>query len=177
MKPLIKSVKGSFLCQKLGKKIGTFFDDNFDFIRKECGQNFNGIVLLYDRKEDPISPLINQWTYQAQLHEILGIKNNVIEIKKNSTDNIINSKPEKFVISDIEAIDKFYAKYKFADYGTVANAVQQEADKLKNENEQLNKESSIEELRKIIDQLPLINFQRKKRNQWLLLNIINYFIP
>ena len=154
MKPLIKSVKGSFLCQKLGKKLGTFFDDNFDFIRKECGQNFNGIVLLYDRKEDPISPLINQWTYQAQLHEILGIKNNVIEIKKNSGDNLINSKPEKFVISDIEGVDKFYSKYKFADYGTVATAVQQEADKLKNENEQLNKESSIEELRKIIDQLP-----------------------
>ena len=81
-KPLIKSVKGSFLCQKLGKKLATFFDDNYDFIRKECGQNFNGILLLYDRKEDPISPLINQWTYQAQLHEILGIKNNIVDCIK-----------------------------------------------------------------------------------------------
>ena len=150
MKPIIKSVKGSTLCQKLGKKLANFFDDNYEFIRKECGQNFNGILLLYDRKEDPISPLINQWTYQAQLHEILGIKNNVIELKKGD----INDKPEKYVISDVESIDKFYSKYKFADYGTVANAVQQEADKLKNENDMLNKESSIEELRKIIDQLP-----------------------
>ena len=75
----------------------------------------------------------------------------VIELKKS---NDIKDKPEKYVISDVESIDKFYSKYKFADYGTVANAVQQEADKLKNENEQLNKESSIEELRKIIDQLP-----------------------
>ena len=148
MKPLIKSVKGSFLCQKLGKKLAAFFEDNYEFIRKECGQHFNGILLLYDRKEDPISPLINQWTYQAQLHEILGIKNNVIELKKGE------AKPEKYVISDVEAIDKFYSKYKFADYGTVATAVQQEADKLKNENDLLNKESSIEELRKIIDQLP-----------------------
>ena len=154
MKPLIKSVKGSFLCQKLGKKLGTFFDDNYDFIRKECGQNFNGVLLLYDRKEDPISPLINQWTYQAQLHEILGIKNNVLEIKKGTDGLITNAKPEKYVISDVESIDKFFSKYKFADYGTVATAVQQEADKLKNDNEQLNKESSIEELRKIIDQLP-----------------------
>ena len=154
MKPLIKSVKGSFLCQKLGKKLGTFFDDNNDFIRKECGQNFNGVLLLYDRKEDPISPLINQWTYQAQLHEILGIKNNVLEIKKGTEGLITNAKPEKYVISDVESIDKFFSKYKFADYGTVATAVQQEADKLKNDNEQLNKESSIEELRKIIDQLP-----------------------
>ena len=154
MKPLIKSVKGSFLCQKLGKKLGTFFEDNYDFIRKECGQNFNGVLLLYDRKEDPISPLINQWTYQAQLHEILGIKNNVLEIKKGTEGLITNAKPEKYVISDVESIDKFFSKYKFADYGTVATAVQQEADKLKNDNEQLNKESSIEELRKIIDQLP-----------------------
>ena len=151
MKPIIKSVKGSFLCQKIGKKLATFFDDNYDFIRKECGQNFNGILLLYDRKEDPISPLINQWTYQAQLHEILGIKNNVIELKKS---NDIKDKPEKYVVSDVESIDKFYSKYKFADYGTVANSVQQEADKLKSENDMLNKESSIEELRKIIDQLP-----------------------
>jgi len=150
MKPIIKSVKGSFLCQKLGKKLATFFDDNYDFIRKECGQNYNGILLLYDRKEDPISPLINQWTYQAQLHEILGIKNNVIELKKSAD----NNKPEKYVISDVESIDKFYSKHKFDDYGTVANAVQQEADKLKSENDMLNKESSIEELRKIIDQLP-----------------------
>lgn len=147
MRPIIKSVKGSFLCQKLGKKLASFFDENSDFIRKECGSNFNGILLLYDRKEDPISPLINQWTYQAQLHEILGIKNNVIEIKKGS-------KPEKYVVSDVESIDKFFSQYKNADYGTVANAVQKEADRLKNENDMLNKESSIEELRKIIDQLP-----------------------
>lgn len=152
MKPIIKSVRGSDICLNLGKKLAKFFDDNYDnFIRKECGQNFNGILLLYDRKEDPISPLINQWTYQAQLHEILGIKNNVIELKKGSD---VKDKPEKYVISDVESIDKFYAKYKFADYGTVANAVQQEADKLKSDNDMLNKESSIEELRKIIDQLP-----------------------
>jgi vacuolar protein sorting-associated protein 45 len=152
MKPIIKSVKGSDICLNLGKKLAKFFDDNFDnFIRKECGQNFNGILLLYDRKEDPISPLINQWTYQAQLHEILGIKNNVIELKKGSD---VKDKPEKYVISDVESIDKFYSKYKFADYGEVATAVQQEADKLKSDNDMLNKESSIEELRKIIDQLP-----------------------
>ena len=152
MKPIIKSVRGSDICQNLGKKLAKFFDDNYDnFIRKECGSNFNGILLLYDRKEDPISPLINQWTYQAQLHEILGIKNNVIELKKGSD---IKDKAEKYVISDVESIDKFYSKYKFADYGTVANAVQQEADKLKSDSDMLNKESSIEELRKIIDQLP-----------------------
>ena len=149
MKPIIKSVKGSLLCQKLGKKLATYFDDNYEFIRKECGQNYNGVLLLYDRREDPVSPLINQWTYQAQLHEIIGIKNNVLEIKKDLKD-----KPEKYVISDDEKIDKFFAANKFADYGTVANAAQKEADKLKNENDIFNKESSIEELRKIIDQLP-----------------------
>ena len=79
------------------------------------------------------------------------IKNNVIELKKSSD---IKDKQEKYVVSDVDSIDKFFSKYKFADYGTVANAVQQEAEKLKNDNDMLNKDSSIEELRKIIDQLP-----------------------
>ena len=71
MKPLIKSVKGSFLCQKLGKKLATFFDDNYDFIRKECGQHFNGILLLYDRKEDPISKIILLHSTNCKINSLL----------------------------------------------------------------------------------------------------------
>jgi len=29
--------------------------------------------LLVDRREDPVTPLLNQWTYQAMVHEVLGV--------------------------------------------------------------------------------------------------------
>lgn len=31
------------------------------------------MVLILDRREDPITPLLNQWTYQAMLHELIGL--------------------------------------------------------------------------------------------------------
>ena len=154
MNPIIKSVRNSKILQKISQKITKFFNENYDFIRKECGTVQNGILFLYDRKEDPVTPLINQWTYQAQLHEIIGIKNNILILKDNN-------KEEQHVLSDVESIDKFFSKNMNSDYGQVANEVQNAANKLKNENQNLNnKENSIEELRKMIESLP----ERKKES-------------
>ena len=36
----------------------------------------NTTVLILDRRDDPVTPLLNCWTYQAMIHELLGIKNN-----------------------------------------------------------------------------------------------------
>jgi vacuolar protein sorting-associated protein 45 len=41
----------------------------------------NTVLLILDRREDPITPLLNQWTYQAMIHEILGIANNRVDLK------------------------------------------------------------------------------------------------
>ena len=38
------------------------------------------MLLILDRCEDPFTPLLNQWTYQAMLHELVGIKHNKIEL-------------------------------------------------------------------------------------------------
>jgi vacuolar protein sorting-associated protein 45 len=37
-------------------------------------------LLIFDRKEDPVTPLLNQWTYQAMIHELLTIYNNRVKI-------------------------------------------------------------------------------------------------
>ena len=33
-------------------------------------------MLIVDRRDDPVTPLLAQWTYQAMVHELLGISNN-----------------------------------------------------------------------------------------------------
>lgn len=42
----------------------------------------NCLLLIIDRREDPVTPLLNQWTYQAMLHELIGISNNRIDINQ-----------------------------------------------------------------------------------------------
>ena len=144
--PVIKTVKGSSICSKLSEKVSEYFQDNLDFIKKECGREQNGILFIFDRKEDPVTPLINQWTYQAMLHELIGIHNNVVTLK--------GEKEEKYVLSDIESVDKFFATQMNNDYGTVANDVEQAGNRLREDNSKLSKEASIEDLRKLIDTLP-----------------------
>ena len=40
------------------------------------------LVLLLDRKEDPVTPLLMQWTYQAMVHELIGLDNNIADLRQ-----------------------------------------------------------------------------------------------
>jgi hypothetical protein len=38
------------------------------------------LLLILDRRNDPITPLLSQWTYQAMVHELLGISNGRVDL-------------------------------------------------------------------------------------------------
>lgn len=40
----------------------------------------DNVLLILDRKDDPVTPLLSQWTYQAMLHELIGIRNNRVDL-------------------------------------------------------------------------------------------------
>ena len=40
------------------------------------------LLLLLDRKNDPLTPLLTPWTYQAIVHEVLGLFNNRVNTKE-----------------------------------------------------------------------------------------------
>ena len=37
-------------------------------------------VLILDRKDDPVTPLLLQWTFQAMVHELLGLHDNRVDL-------------------------------------------------------------------------------------------------
>lgn len=39
------------------------------------------MLLVLDRRDDPATPLLIQWTYQAMVHELLGIKNSRVDMR------------------------------------------------------------------------------------------------
>lgn len=39
------------------------------------------LVLLLDRRDDPVTPLLSQWTFQAMVHELIGIESNRVDLK------------------------------------------------------------------------------------------------
>lgn len=39
------------------------------------------LLLILDRRNDPVTPLLSQWTYQAMVHELLGIQNGRVSLE------------------------------------------------------------------------------------------------
>lgn len=50
------------------------------------------LLLILDRKDDVVTPLLTQWTYQSMVHELLGISHNRVNLdpskKKKSKDSL-----------------------------------------------------------------------------------------
>ena len=45
-------------------------------------QESDPILIILDRRDDPVTPLLNQWTYQAMVHELLTINNNRVDLSQ-----------------------------------------------------------------------------------------------
>ena len=38
------------------------------------------LLLILDRRNDPVTPILSQWTYQAMVHELFGIQNGRVDM-------------------------------------------------------------------------------------------------
>jgi len=81
-RPLVRYEKNSALAKKLAAEIRYQIaqeDQLFDFGRRA---DTPPILLILDRRNDPITPLLSQWTYQAMVHELLGIHNGRVDLSE-----------------------------------------------------------------------------------------------
>lgn len=76
-------------------------------------------LLICDRKEDPVTPLLNQWTYQAMVHELIGIKDNRVDLKH--VDHL--SEDMKEVVLSGED-DQFFRKVMHLNFGDLSAEIQ-----------------------------------------------------
>ena len=78
-KPLIRYAKNSLLAVKLAREVRyqmTQEDQLFEFRKMDTPP----ILLIVDRRDDPVTPLLTQWTYQAMVHELIGIKDGKVDL-------------------------------------------------------------------------------------------------
>jgi len=96
----IRYSAASDLCRRVATDVSAAIDkdDIFDFRREP-----NGPMLLFlDRRDDPITPLLTQWTYQAMVHELLGLNYNRVilrgapNIKKELEEVILACSQDEF---------------------------------------------------------------------------------
>lgn len=68
-KPVIRYQESSPQCKKLAQEVGGMIGREASLFDFRVSTDIPSILLVIDRRDDPITPLLNQWTYQAMVHE------------------------------------------------------------------------------------------------------------
>lgn len=80
--PIVRASRNSRMCQNLVSELQSRISQEqnlFDFKKTDNPP----LLLILDRADDPITPLLTQWTYQAMVHDLFGLSNNRVNLKKS----------------------------------------------------------------------------------------------
>ncbi|KAI7798778.1 vacuolar protein sorting-associated protein 45 [Triplophysa rosa] len=147
--PMIRYQLSSDMSKRLAesvKQIITKEYELFDFRKTEVPP----LLLILDRSDDAITPLLNQWTYQAMVHELLGINNNRIDLSR--VPGI--SKELREVVLSAEN-DEFYANNLYLNFGEIGTNIKnlmEDFQKKKPKGQQ--KLESITDMKAFVDNYP-----------------------
>ncbi|GAA5874753.1 hypothetical protein JCM8547_005202 [Rhodosporidiobolus lusitaniae] len=70
------------------------------------------LLMILDRRNDPVTPLLTQWTYQAMVHELIGIQNGRV-----SLEDAKDVREEVKQVSLSPDSDPFYAANLYDNFG------------------------------------------------------------
>ncbi|KAI1468184.1 Sec1-like protein [Daldinia caldariorum] len=147
-KPLIRYEKNSLLAKKLATEVRyhiTQEEQLFDFRKVDTPP----ILLILDRREDPATPLLNQWTYQAMVHQLLGIHNGRV-----SLDDVPDVRPElrEMVLSQDQ--DPFFKKNMYLNFGDLGGNIKDYVEQYQSKTKNNANIESITDMKRFIEEYP-----------------------
>ncbi|XP_048625365.1 vacuolar protein sorting-associated protein 45 homolog isoform X6 [Brassica napus] len=83
----------------------------FDFRRTESSP----LLLVIDKRDDPVTPLLNQWTYQAMVHELIGLEDNKVDVR--AIGSLSKDQQVELVLSSEQ--DAFFKANMYENFGDI----------------------------------------------------------
>lgn len=165
--PVIKYETSSLESKRLGSEILYYINSNsnnnlFDDLNRNS--DTPPVLLILDRKSDPVTPLVTPWTYQSMIHELIGVSRNVVELEESK---------EQVTLSETQ--DRFYEESMYLNYGDLTDKFQKYVDEYKKQTKQSSienlKTQDLSELKRILTRFP--EFKKLSNNILKHLNIIS----
>lgn len=165
--PVIKYDSTSLELKRLALEVLYYINSNsnnnlFDDLNRTS--DAPPVLLILDRKADPITPLLTPWTYQLMVHEFIGIARNVATLPDSN---------EQLTLS--LAQDAFFLEAMYLNYGDLTDKFQKYVDEYKTQTKQLSLDNlnthDLSELKKILTRFP--EFKKLSNNILKHLNIIS----
>lgn len=78
-RPAIRYDRASPMAQRLAKDLEYHMSQESALFDNRMIDSTPQLIIL-DRRSDPVTPLLSQWTYEAMIHELFTIKYNVVDM-------------------------------------------------------------------------------------------------
>lgn len=147
-KPLIRYAKTSPMAKKLASEIRyhmTQEDQLFNFRAVDTPP----VLLILDRREDPVTPLLTQWTYQAMVHHLLGIENGRVNLS-----NVPEIRPELREIVLSQDQDPFFKKNMYLNFGDLGGNIKDYVEQYQSKTKNNANIESISDMKRFIEEYP-----------------------
>ncbi|KAJ5701524.1 hypothetical protein N7493_007187 [Penicillium malachiteum] len=146
--PLIRYEKNSLLARKLATEVRyhlTQEEQLFNFRRTDTPP----ILLILDRRDDPITPLLTQWTYQAMVHELLGINNGRVDLQ-----DVPEIRPELKEIVLAQDQDPFFKKNMYQNFGDLGQNIKEYVEQYQTKTQSTMNIESIADMKRFVEDYP-----------------------
>ncbi|KAJ4392068.1 vacuolar protein sorting-associated protein 45 [Gnomoniopsis smithogilvyi] len=147
-RPLIRYEKNSLLAKKLATEVRYHInqeDQLFDFRKVDTPP----ILLLLDRRDDPVTPLLTQWTYQAMVHQLLGIDNGRVDLS-----DVPDIRPELREIVLSADQDPFFKKNMYLNFGDLGGNIKEYVEQYQSKTKNNANIESITDMKRFIEDYP-----------------------
>ena len=112
-KPIIRFQGTSELAQHFARTLQQqIVQENKLFTFGSSQKRSQPVCLILDRRDDPVTPLLTQWTYQAMVHELIGLDDNRVNL---SMAKGIKKDMHEVVLSCVE--DEFFNEHMYDNFG------------------------------------------------------------
>ncbi|KAL9133264.1 MAG: hypothetical protein Q9175_005557 [Cornicularia normoerica] len=147
-KPLIRYEKNSLMAKKLATEVRyqmTQEEQLFDIRKPDTPP----ILLILDRRDDPITPLLTQWTYQAMVHELLGIYNGKVDLSDVPD---VRSELKEIVLSQDQ--DPFFKKNMYLNFGDLGGNIKEYVEQYQSKTKSNAAIESIADMKRFVEDFP-----------------------
>ncbi|KAG0666933.1 vacuolar protein sorting-associated protein 45 [Rhodotorula mucilaginosa] len=150
-RPIVRYERMSPMARRLGQDLVAQMNDAqsdlWEFRRTATAP----LLLILDRRNDPVTPLLTQWTYQAMVHELLGITNGRVSLEDVPE---VRDELKEIVLSPEQ--DPFFANNlydNFGDLGAHLSAYVQDYS-TRSATSQASKIETVADMKRFIDEYP-----------------------
>ncbi|XP_063388660.1 vacuolar protein sorting-associated protein 45 [Cydia fagiglandana] len=131
-----------------------------DLLRREAALVDNNVpingdlptpqLLIIDRRDDPVTPLLSQWTYQAMVHELLTLHNHRVSLAHLPD---VHKDFREVVLSAEQ--DEFYAKNLYSNFGEIGQTMKSLMEEFQKKAKSHEKVESIADMKSFVEAYPL----------------------